>query len=168
MQIGERDGFVTRRAKSTRANPSAEASALLAILLPEIAGFTDWAPIDGAWPRGSWRDRRKRSRVAAPPRCLAAGCRAKALSANPTKRMPTHGAGYRRSAIVTPPDLRLHDQPPVPGSVAPPPCQTWPEPIGRYPQMSGRRGRDVGADRPSRSPASSASARRNRPDARSS
>src|SRR5450755_1265098 len=112
-EIGDRHWLVTRRARSTRADAAAEATAVRAILLTEVAGCTRWAFIDGAWPRRSGWDRRLRCRVPAPPRCLAARRGAEALSANPVERTPAHSAGHRRSAIVTRPDFKRHDQPHV-------------------------------------------------------
>jgi hypothetical protein len=130
-EIGDRHWLVARRARSTRADAAAEATALQAILLTEIAGRTRWACIDGAWPRGSRWDRWKRSWVTTTPRRLAARRGAEALSANSVERTPAHRADHRRSAIVTRPELRLHDLPHVPWPAGPRPCQTWPEPGGR-------------------------------------
>jgi hypothetical protein len=131
-QVGDRDRLVAGRTESTWTDAPAEAPALQAILISEITGLTGWTLVHGAWPRGSRWNRRQRSWVSAPPRCLAARRAAEALSTNPAEHPPAHNTGGRRSAIVTRPDLRLHAQPPAPPcSVAPPPCQTWPEPIGR-------------------------------------
>ena len=76
--------------------------AVRAILLTERARLACWAFIDGAWPRGSRRDRRQRSRVTTTPRRLAAGRGAEALPTNPGGNPRPHTA----QAVVVPPSLR--------------------------------------------------------------
>src|SRR6266850_6782679 len=62
-EIGYGHWFVARWAKPTRTDAAAEAPAVRAILLTEQARLTRWAFINGAWPRGPWWGRRRRSRV---------------------------------------------------------------------------------------------------------
>src|SRR5262249_26890439 len=122
---------VTRWARSARTDAAAEAPAVCAVLVTERARLAHWALIDDACPRRSRRNQRRWSRMATTPRSLAARRGAEALPTNPAEPPPAHSAGGRRSVIVMRPDLRLHDQPPEASSVAPLPCQRWPEPTGR-------------------------------------
>jgi hypothetical protein len=110
-KIGDGHRLITRWAESTGAYALANASTVAAVLLAEVAAFTRWALVDRAVPRSTRWDRRKWSRVSAPPRLLAAGRRTKALSADRLEVGPADGtAQHLRLADVTQREFSVHGQ----------------------------------------------------------
>jgi hypothetical protein len=101
--------LLTRWAESTHTYALAKGSAVTAVLFAEVAVVAGSALVDRAVPRSTRWDRRKWSRVSAPPRLLAAGRRTKALSADRLEVGPADGtAQHLRLADVTQREFSVH------------------------------------------------------------
>jgi len=126
--------FVASWAEPTDANAAAEACAVAAVLLAEVAAVTCRALVDGAGSRSTRRHSRKWSWVSSSPSCLTTRLAAEHASAGATEATSAHRAG-QREAIVTQRVFRQHDPSRLAGGrVVARPCRLSPGLIGRCPQ----------------------------------